>query len=158
MSDDALARRVHAEFPLLGRSLGERPLVFLDAASTTPKPRAVLDAVRAYYETCGANVHRGVHPLGELATRNYEAARLELARWIGASPSEIVFVRGATEAINLVGHGLGLGPDDEVIFPASEHHSSFLPWRARARPVLLASDYGGVRRWEEVAKLCSPRT
>ncbi len=158
MSGDSLARRVRAEFPLLGRPLGELPLVFLDAASTTPKPRAVIDAVRAYYETSTANVHRGVHPLGELATRNYEAARLEIAGLVGASPSEIVFVRGATEAINLVAHGLGLGPDDEVILPASEHHANFLPWRARARPVLVPVDDGGVPRWEEVAKLFSPRT
>jgi len=155
---DDLARRVRPEFPLLARSLGEHPLVFLDAASTTPKPRVVIDAVRDFYETSTANVHRGVHPLGEIATQKYEAARLEVASLVGASPSEIVFVRGATEAINLVAHGLGLGPDDEVIFPASEHHANFLPWRLRARPVLAPIDPDGVPRWDAIESLFSPRT
>ena len=156
--NDELARRLRPDFPLLSRTLGEHPLVFLDAASTTPKPRVVIDAVRDYYETSTANVHRGVHPLGELATQKYEAARLEVASLIGASPSEVVFVRGTTEAINLVASGLGLGPEDEVIFPASEHHANFLPWRVRARPVIVPIDDDGVPRWDAVEKSFSPRT
>jgi cysteine desulfurase/selenocysteine lyase len=150
--------RVRGEFPLLARSLGEHPLVFLDAASTTPKPRVVIDAVREHYETSTANVHRGVHPLGELATEQYEAARLEVASLISASPSEIVFVRGTTEAINLVAHGLELDHEDEVIFPASEHHANFLPWRVRAKPVIVPIDEGGVPRWDAVEKLIGPKT
>ncbi len=149
---------VRGEFPLLSQRLGEHPLIFLDAASTTPKPRVVIDAVRDYYETSTANVHRGVHPLGEIATQKYEAARLEVASLVGASPSEIVFVRGATEAINLVAHGLGLGPDDEVIFAASEHHANFLPWRVVAKPVIVPIDEGGVPRWETFEKLIGPKT
>ncbi len=149
---------VRAEFPLLSRMLGEHRLVFLDAASTTPKPRVVIDAVCDYYENATANVHRGLHPLGELATQKYEAARLEIASLIGASPSEIVFVRGTTEAINLVAHGLGLGEEDEVIFPASEHHANYLPWRVRAKPVIVPIDDEGVPRWDAVEKLLSPRT
>jgi len=153
-----LAARVRGEFPLLARSIGDHPLIFLDAASTTPKPRVVIDAVRDVYETSTANVHRGVHPLGEIATQHYEAARLEVASLIGASPSEVVFVRGATEAINLVASGLELTRDDEVIFPASEHHANFLPWRVRAKPVLAPIDESGVPRWEEIERLFTPKT
>jgi cysteine desulfurase/selenocysteine lyase len=83
---------------------------------------------------------------------------LEVASLIGASPSEIVFVRGTTEAINLVANGLELTHEDEVIFPASEHHANFLPWRVRAKPVIVRIDDGGVPRWETVEKLITPRT
>jgi cysteine desulfurase/selenocysteine lyase len=99
-----------------------------------------------------------VHPLGELATQKYEAARLEVASFVGASPSEIVFVRGTTEAINLVANGLELTHEDEVIFPASEHHANFLPWRVHAKPVIVPIDEGGVPRWETVEKLITPKT
>ncbi|HSQ67249.1 MAG TPA: cysteine desulfurase [Polyangiaceae bacterium] len=154
----SLAERLRPEFPLLSRRIDDKPLVYLDAASTTPKPRAVIDAVRDYYESSTANVHRGVHALGERATELYEAARLEVASLIGASPSEVVFVRGTTEAINLVAHGLGLREEDEVVFPASEHHANFLPWRARAKPVLVPVDDQGVPRWDSVEGLLGPRT
>ena len=143
---------------MLARTLDGQPLVFLDSASTTPKPRAVIDAVVDYYERCTANVHRGVHTLGHEATQLYDAARLEAAGLLGAAPDEIVFVRGTTEAINLVAHGLGLGPDDEVIFPAGEHHANWLPWRVRARPVPMAIDDDGVPRWETLESLFTPRT
>jgi len=149
---------VRAEFPLLARTYEGRPLVFLDSASTTPKPRVVIDAVRRYYEEATANVHRGVHLLGEEATEAYEAARLEVASLIGGSPSDVVFVRGTTEAINLVAHGLGLGPDDEVVFPASEHHANFLPWRVHAKPVILPVDGDGVPLWDRLPSLLTPRT
>jgi cysteine desulfurase/selenocysteine lyase len=154
----AMAERVRAQFPLLTRDISGQPLVFLDSASTTPKPRAVIDAVVGYYETCTANVHRGVHSLGEEATRLYDAARLEVAGLIGASPDEIVFVRGTTEAINLVAFAMGLGPEDEVVFPASEHHANWLPWRVRAKPVPLPIDADGVPRWEALPDLLSART
>src|SRR5580704_2116741 len=104
-----MAARVRSEFPLLTRRIGDQPLVFLDSASTTPKPRPVIDAVTDYYENCTANVHRGVHALGEEATRLYDAARLEVAGLVGAAPDEIIFTRGTTEAINMVAVGLGLG-------------------------------------------------
>ena len=153
-----LARRLRPEFPLLARRIGDHPLIFLDAASTTPKPRAVIAAVLDYYENATANVHRGVHALGEQATELYEAARLEVASLIGASPSEVVFVRGATEAINLVAHGLGLEKGDEVVFPASEHHANFLPWRVHATPVIAPIDEDGVPRWEAIEGLLGPKT
>jgi len=155
---DRMAHRVREQFPLLSRQLPGGSVVFLDSASTTPKPRAVIDAVVGYYETCTANVHRGVHALGEEATRLYDAARLEAAGLIGAEPSEVVFVRGTTEAINLVAFAMRLGPDDEVIFPASEHHANWLPWRVRANPVPLPIDGDGIPRWEELPRLFTART
>jgi cysteine desulfurase/selenocysteine lyase len=155
---DALAGRLRPQFPLLARELDGHPLVYLDSASTTPRPRPVIDAVVDYYERCTANVHRGVHVLAQEATELYEAARLEAAGLVGAAPDEVVFVRGTTEAINLVAHGLGLGPDDEVVFPAGEHHSNWLPWRVNARPVLVPIDDDGVPRWEALESLLTPRT
>jgi cysteine desulfurase/selenocysteine lyase len=155
---DALANRVRGEFRLLTRDVAGHPVDYLDSASTTPKPRAVIDAVVDYYERCSANVHRGVHALGEEATALYDGARLEAAALIGAAPDEVVFVRGATEAINLVAFGLGLGPDDEVVFPASEHHANWLPWRVRARPVALPMDGDGVPAWDALPGLLTSRT
>jgi cysteine desulfurase/selenocysteine lyase len=143
---------------MLSRTIDGEPLAFLDSASTTPKPRAVIDAVVDYYERCTANVHRGVHALGQEATQLYDAARLEAAGLLGAAPDEIVFVRGATEAINLVAHAMSLGPDDEVVFPASEHHANWLPWRVRARPVPLAIDADGVPLWDTLESLLGPKT
>jgi cysteine desulfurase/selenocysteine lyase len=155
---EALAARVRPQFPMLSRDLNGAPLAFMDSASTTPKPRAVIDAVTHYYETCTANVHRGVHSLGSEATQLFDAARLEAAGLIGASPDEIVFVRGTTEAINLVAHAMQLGPDDEVVFPASEHHANWLPWRVRAKPVPMPIDPDGVPRWETIESLLRPKT
>jgi cysteine desulfurase/selenocysteine lyase len=153
-----LTARVRPEFPLLERTHDREPIVFLDSASTTPKPRPVIDAVLHYYERCTANVHRGVHALGEEATRLYDAARLEVAGLLGAAPDEIVFVRGATEAINLVAFALGLGPADEVVFPASEHHANWLPWRVRAKPVPVPIDPDGVPLWDVAPTLLSDKT
>jgi cysteine desulfurase/selenocysteine lyase len=155
---DALAARLRPEFPMLTRTIDGQPLAFLDSASTTPKPRAVIDAVVGYYERCTANVHRGVHALGTEATQLYDAARLEAAGLIGAAPDEIVFVRGTTEAINLVAHAMSLGEDDEVVFPASEHHANWLPWRVTARPVPVAIDADGVPRWETLESLITKKT
>jgi cysteine desulfurase/selenocysteine lyase len=155
---DALARRVRPEFPLCARVVDGRVLSLLDSASTTPKPRAVIDAVLDYYERCTANVHRGVHMLGQEATQLFDATRIEAAGLLGASPDEIVFVRGATEAINFVGQALALGPEDEVVFPASEHHSNWLPWRVRAKPVPVPIDAEGVPRWEALEGLLTRKT
>jgi cysteine desulfurase / selenocysteine lyase len=155
---DELAVRLRPEFPLLGRVLDAGPLVFLDSASTTPKPRAVIDSVVDYYEHSTANVHRGVHVLGQEATQLFDATRIEIAGLIGASPDEIVLMRGATEAINFLAQALGLGPDDEVVFPASEHHSNWLPWRVRAKPVPVPIDPEGVPRWEALEGLLTRRT
>jgi cysteine desulfurase/selenocysteine lyase len=155
---DELANRLRPEFPMLARVIDGQPLTFLDSASTTPKPRAVIDAVLHYYEKCTANVHRGVHALGQEATQLYDAVRLEAAGLIGALPDEIIFVRGTTEAINLVGHSLSLGKEDEVVFPASEHHANWLPWRVRAKPVPMPIDADGVPLWDSLESLLTSRT
>jgi cysteine desulfurase/selenocysteine lyase len=118
----------------------------------------VIDAVVNYYENCTANVHRGVHVLGEEATRLYDAARLEVAGLLGAGPDELIFVRGTTEAINLVAHSMCLTKEDEVVFPASEHHANWLPWRHNAHPVPMPIDADGVPRWETLPDLLTPRT
>ncbi|HEY8078922.1 MAG TPA: cysteine desulfurase [Labilithrix sp.] len=155
---DRHARRVRPDIPLLTRELSGRPLVFLDNASTTPKPRKVIDAVVRYYETATANVHRGVHALGEEATRLFDDARREVASLIGATPDEIVLVRGTTEAINFVANGLELGPEDEVVFPASEHHANWIPWRVHGKPVPMPIDDDGLPRWETLDSLITKKT
>ncbi len=155
---EAVANGVRADFPLLARRVDGHPLVFLDNASTTPKPRCVIDAVVGYYETATANVHRGVHALGEEATRLFDEGRREVASLIGATPGEIVLVRGTTEAINFVAHGLSLGPEDEVVFPASEHHANWIPWRVHGKPVPMPIDDDGVPRWETLESLLTSKT
>lgn len=155
---NAVAARVRPDLPLLGRALNGRPLVFLDNASTTPKPRSVIDAVVGYYEAATANVHRSVHALGEEATHLFDDARREVATLIGAAPAEIVLVRGTTEAINFVANGLELGPEDEVVFPASEHHANWIPWRVHGKPVPMPIDEDGVPRWETLESLITAKT
>ena len=155
---DRHARSVRSQIPLLTRELSGRPLVFLDNASTTPKPRPVIDAVVNYYERSTANVHRGVHSLGEEVTRLFDDARREVAALIGANPGEVVLVRGTTEAINFVANGLELGPEDEVVFPASEHHANWIPWRMHGKPVPVPIDEDGVPRWEAIEGLITSKT
>jgi cysteine desulfurase/selenocysteine lyase len=146
------------DFPLLGREIDGAKMVYLDSASTTPKPKVVIDAVTRYYTELGANVHRGVHPLGETSTAAYEKARYAVASLIGASPSEIVFTRNATEAFNLVAQGMALGGDDEVVLPASEHHSNYMPWRLVAKPVLVDIDDETVPRYQQLKERITKRT
>lgn len=155
---DSLAKKIRPDFPLLRKEIGGRPLIFLDNASTTPKPKQVIDAVVGYYENATANVHRGVHALGEEASRLFDDARREVAGLIGASPSEIVLVRGTTEAINFVANGLQLGPEDEVVFPASEHHANWIPWRVHGKPVPMPIDEDGLPQWETLEKLITSKT
>ena len=147
-----------ADFPLLERTLDGRPIVYLDSASTAPKPRCVIDAVVATYRRHTANVHRGVHVLSEEATEEFEHARAEVASFLNASPAEIVFTRNSTEGVNLVAHGLGLAPDDEVVVTALEHHSNLLPWRAAARAIPVGLHDDGLPRYDEVESALSPRT
>jgi len=121
------------DFPILSRTVRGRPLVYLDNAATTQKPQCVLEAILAYYRNDNANIHRGVHELSERATEAYEAARGKLRRFLNAeSTQEIVFVRGATEGINLVAQSWGrtaVGPGDEIILSHLEHHSNIVPWQ-----------------------------
>jgi len=160
-------RKVRGDFPILGTLVRGKPLVYLDNAATTQKPTRVLDAIRRAYETLNANIHRGVHFLSERATKAYEEARLKACRFLGAAdPREIVFVRGTTEAVNLVARSFvrpRLGPGDEILITHLEHHSNIVPWQMlrdetgaalRVAPI----DDRGELILEEVEKLLSPRT
>jgi cysteine desulfurase/selenocysteine lyase len=133
----SLGERVRGDFPILARTVGGRPLVYLDSAATAQKPRAVLDAVRAFYERSNANVHRSIHTLGEEATELYEGARDRVRGFIGARHrAEIIFTRGTTEAINLVAHAWArraLEEGDEIVLTEMEHHSNLVPWLLLAR-------------------------
>ena len=125
------------EFPLLRRRVDGKPLVYLDSAATSQKPAAVLDAIRRFYETSNANVHRSIHTVGEEATALYEGARDRVARFIGAPHREgVIFTRGTTEAINLVAAGWGrsaLKEGDEIVLTELEHHSNLIPWQLAAK-------------------------
>ncbi len=125
--------RVRADFPILGRQVHDLPLVYLDNAATTQKPRAVIDAISDYYLFNNANIHRGVHQLSETATSAYEATRKVVQTFLNAEDSsEIIFVRGATEAINLVAQTYGrqqVNAGDEIVITAMEHHSNIVPWQ-----------------------------
>jgi len=134
MALDPLALK--EEFPILHQRVNSHPLVYLDNAATSQKPRAVLEALRHYYEHDNANVHRGVHTLGSRATEAYEGARERVARFLNAEPNEIVFTRGTTSAINLAAHGYArkhLREGDEIVITPMEHHSNLIPWQEAAR-------------------------
>lgn len=122
-----------ADFPILSQTVRGKRLVYLDNAATSQKPKAVIDAIRNYYERDNANIHRGVHLLSERATELYEAARGKVRSFLNArEDAEIVFVRGATEAINLVAQSFGranVKAGDEVVISAIEHHSNIVPWQ-----------------------------
>ncbi|WP_217126641.1 cysteine desulfurase [Hydrogenophilus thiooxidans] len=157
---------VRADFPILAQTVHGKPLAYLDNAATTQKPNAVIDAIAHFYRHDNANIHRGVHALAERATIAYEAAREAARRFLNArSANEIVFVRGTTEAINLVATSFGarFQPGDEVIVSAMEHHANIVPWQllqARTGIVLkvIPMDESGVLYSEELAALITPRT
>ncbi len=142
---------VRADFPILGRQVNGHPLVYLDSAATSQKPRQVLDVLRAHYERHNANVSRSVHTLGTEATEAYEGARAKVAAFIGApAAEEVVFTKNSTEAINLVAHTFSeraadprfrLGPGDEIVISEMEHHSNIVPWQ------LLCERTGATLRW-----------
>jgi cysteine desulfurase/selenocysteine lyase len=125
--------RIRKDFPILHQEVHGKPLVYLDNAATAQKPQAVIDALAGYYATDNANVHRGVHRLSERATEAYEGARGRIQRFLNAAHTrEIIFVRGATEGINLVAQTYGrraVGPGDEIVITALEHHSNIVPWQ-----------------------------
>ena len=159
--------RVRADFPILQQRVHGKPLVYLDNAATSQKPRAVIDAIVRYYEGSNANIHRGVHYLSEIATKDYEAARRTAQEFINAPHAhEIIFVRGATEGINLVAQTFGrarVQPGDEVLITAMEHHSNIVPWqilcdekgaKLRVAPI---NDQGELLL-DEFAKLLGRRT
>ena len=129
-------QKVRDDFPILSRTVYDRPLVYLDNAATTQKPLCVLDAMRDEYLNVNANVHRGVHYLSQQATDLHEAARETVRRFINAPKTEeIIFTRGTTESINLVVSSFCeefMGEGDEVIVSVMEHHSNIVPWQLQA--------------------------
>ena len=161
-------KRVREDFPILHQTLSHgRSLVYLDNAATTQKPRAVIDALVGYYERDNANIHRGVHELSQRATAAFEEARAKVQDFLGAAhPSEIIFTRGATEAINLVAQSFGranLHPGDEVLISAMEHHSNIVPWQLLCeekggRLRVLPIDDRGELVMEQLPRLLGPRT
>jgi cysteine desulfurase/selenocysteine lyase len=128
------ARLLKTQFPVFSTPR-EKPLVYLDSAATSQKPEAVLDAMTGYYQTCNANIHRGVYAIAEQATALYEDARRRFAAFVNASPREIVFTRNSTEALNLVARAYGgwaLKAGDAVLLTPMEHHSNLVPWQQLA--------------------------
>ena len=159
--------KIRADFPILAERINGKPLVYLDNAATSQKPRVVLDAIANYYAHLNANIHRGVHTLSVRATEAHDAARLTVKKFINAADTrEIIFVRGATEAINLVAQTYGrrhVGAGDEVLITAMEHHSNIVPWQILceekgAQLKVAPIDDRGELILDEFAKLIGPRT
>ena len=133
MTLDELTR---GDFPILERIVGGRPVVYLDSAASSQRPRSVIEAMTRYYERSHANVHRSIHTLGEEATELYETARDRVQRFIGAAHrEEVILTRGTTDGINLVADAIGhtLSPGDEILISEMEHHSNIVPWQMAAR-------------------------
>lgn len=129
------ARTLRKDFPLLDREVHGRPLVYLDSAATSQKPRPVLEAMTRFYEHSNSNVHRGVHALAEESTELYEQARCAVARFVGAEPRGVVFTKNATESFNLIAYSWArrrLGPGDVLLATEMEHHANLVPWQLAA--------------------------
>ncbi len=159
--------RIRADFPILVTKVRGKPLVYLDNAASSQKPRAVIDTLGNFYGAEYANIHRGVHYLSEMATDAYEKARATVQRFLGASePREIVFVRSTTEGINLIARSFvrpRLAPGDEILISEMEHHSNIVPWqllREETGAVLVVApiDDAGALVLEEFEKRLTPRT
>jgi cysteine desulfurase/selenocysteine lyase len=159
--------RIRAEFPILHQQVHGKPLIYLDNAASSQKPRAVIDALKHYYENDHANVHRGVHALSERATEAYEEARIKVQKFIGVPClRELIFTRGTTEAINLVAQTFGranVHAGDEIILTGLEHHSNIVPWQVLCWEkhadlrVVPVNDAGEIQL-DELEKLINPAT
>ncbi len=159
--------RIRQDFPILHRQVHGKPLVYLDNAATSQKPRQVIDALVNYYSRYNANIHRGIHALAEEATAAYEGVREQTARFIKAgSPRSVVFTRNATEAINLFANAWGrsrLKPGDQILLTEMEHHSNLVPWQLIAKATgaslaFLKMTDDGRLRLEDVESMLTPRT
>ena len=160
--------QIRKDFTILDRTVRGKPLVYLDNAATTQKPRQVIDALVHYYEHYNANIHRGLHTLAEEATLAYEAARQKAGRFINAEHpgEEIIFTRNTTESINLVANAWGrkfLKPGDEIVFTAMEHHSNLIPWQMIAQATgatlrYIEIDDDGKLIWDDVLAKIGERT
>jgi cysteine desulfurase/selenocysteine lyase len=160
-------QRIREDFPILRESVNGRPLVYLDNAATTQKPRAVIDALVRYYQTTNANIHRGIHTLAVQATDQYEAVRGKVASHIGAANAQdVVFTRNTTESINLVARAWGdanLREGDEIVLSLMEHHSNIIPWQLLARRTGATLRYAGISddgqlSLDDLRALIGPRT
>ena len=155
---------IRDDFPILARTVYNHPLIYLDNAATTQKPRCVVEAISEEYYNVNANVHRGVHFLSQQATDLHELARERVRQFVGArSTSEILFTRGTTEAINLLAAVLPLHPQDEVVVSAMEHHSNIVPWqmaceRSGAKLRIIPIDDDGRLRLDAYAQLLNEHT
>jgi cysteine desulfurase/selenocysteine lyase len=158
--------QIRQDFPALHQQVRGKPLTYLDNAATSQKPKQVIEALSGYYSYQNANIHRGVYYLSEQATAAYEAARVKAQRFLNAAnPAEVVFVRGTTEAINLVASSYGrlvLQPGDEVVISAMEHHSNIVPWQLLCESVganlrVAPIDTSGMLIIPEYEKLLGPR-
>ena len=167
IQEKTLADKLRSEFPILHQEVNGHPLVYLDNAATSQKPKAVINALRNYYEGYNSNVHRGIHALSAKATDEYEAARQKVANFVNAaSYQEIVYTRNASEAINLVAYSWGLNniqAGDEIILSVMEHHSNLVPWQMlaqRSGAVLKFVELTATQEFdlEQFKRLISPRT
>ena len=159
--------RIRRDFPILDQQVNGKPLVYLDNAASSQRPRAVIEAIDYYYEHDHANVHRGVHTLSQRATDAYEGARETLRGFINArSTREIVYVRGTTEAINLVAQSYArprLRPGDEILISALEHHANIVPWQlvceqTGAQLKVIPISHSGEVDFAAFERLIGPRT
>lgn len=164
---DEIVERWREDFPILGGTIHGKPLVYLDNAATTQKPLAVIETESQYYRRDNSNVHRGVHTLSQRATDAFEAARGKVQRFINAAnASEIIFVRGTTEAINLVAQSYGrsrLREGDEIIISAMEHHSNIVPWQMLCQQIgtrlkVAPINDAGELKLDAYQRLFGPRT
>lgn len=158
---------IRKEFPILNQRINGHPLVYFDNAATTQKPQRVIDALALYYQHSNSNIHRGVHALAERATRDFELTRETVRDFLNASSmEEIIFVRGVTEAINLVAFSYGeafISEGDEILISAMEHHANIVPWqllceRKKARLLAIPVSQEGELMVDEMDKLLSPQT
>jgi cysteine desulfurase/selenocysteine lyase len=158
---------IRAEFPVLDQQVRGRQLVYLDNAATTQKPRSVVEAITRYYYEDNANVHRGVHTLSQRATKSFDAVRRKVKSFINAADErEIIFVRGATEAINLVAQSYGrtfIGAGDEILISAMEHHSDIVPWQIVCEQTgatlrVVPFNDAGELRMDELERMLNERT
>ena len=155
--------RVRSDFPILAREVHGQPLVYFDNAATSQKPTRVIESISDYYDRYNSNVHRGVHTLSGEATDAYEGARARIGRWFGVEdPGEIILLRGATEALNLVANTLvdSLKPDDVILVGETEHHANIVPWqqleaRIGVRVIPIPVDPSGALSLESAKTLCS---
>lgn len=159
-------KQVRKEFPILDQTINGKPLVYLDNAATTQKPKKVINRIVSYYENENSNVHRGVHHLSQLATDAYESARKYIADYIHATdPKEIVFTRGTTESINLVANAFDdfVDEGDEIVISSMEHHSNLVPWqqlclRNNAKLVIVKANEAGEVELEKFQEVLNERT